>query len=323
MSAMRSLVAPLPALLLLVATGCPASSESPGPEPTRAPPAAATAEPAADRDEAPLSPPAVAAPLLHAVAHDTLEARTLTLPGTTVALQLVPLSLRSSAGGAEEPSSRTLWVARTETTWDAYDVFVYGLDEPTGTLDGAGHGAAEDADAIVRPSQPYVLADYGFGHAGFPVICVSAAGAQDFCAWLSARTGRRCRLPTEAEWEAVCRAAHPDGGSTDGDAATALLAGAWLRDNAGRKSRAVGTRAPDVLGLHDLLGNVTEWCTTDADGPVARGGSWQDRALDVDCAARKLPTAAWNATDPQIPKSRWWLADANFAGFRVVCDDDP
>jgi formylglycine-generating enzyme required for sulfatase activity len=155
---------------------------------------------------------------------------------------------------------------------------------------------------------------------------VSAAGAEAFCAWLSARTGRGYRLPTEAEWEAVCRAAHERAGAGDGSGAgdsETRLAGAWLRDNSERKSHAVATREADALGLNDVLGNVTEWCTTADGGHAARGGCWQDRALDVDCTARKLPSVAWNATDPQLPKSRWWLADANFAGFRVVCDDEP
>jgi hypothetical protein len=53
---------------------------------------------------------------------------------------------------------------------------------------------------------------------------------------------------------------------------------------------------------------------------VLRGGSFLDPAGEVGCAPRKFPSPAWNASDPQFPKSRWWLADAPFAGFRVVCE---
>jgi formylglycine-generating enzyme required for sulfatase activity len=313
MSTMRAIIV----LLLLFATGCPASSDSSGPEPTRALPPPASAEAAgteaadAIAPDATDRPPAAPAPEPQLAAVAAGSARVVTLPGTAVSFELVPVVLPTRPGSGRLDDGRTLWVARTETTWDAYDVFVYGLDEPAQTdLDGGV------ADAIVRPSQPYVLADYGFGHAGYPVICVSAAGAEAYCAWLSARTGRRYRLPTEAEWEAVCRG----GQHESGDAA---LVGAWLRDNAERKSHAVATRAADALGLHDVLGNVTEWCSAGDGDHVARGGCWQDRALDVDCDGRKVPSASWNATDPQLPKSRWWLADANFAGFRVVCEDAP
>ncbi|HZL99909.1 MAG TPA: SUMF1/EgtB/PvdO family nonheme iron enzyme [Planctomycetota bacterium] len=275
-------------LILFGLTGC-AESASTGAEPTPPPPPAASAEPAApaevvatpapDPADAP-APPETAPP-----APPLVE----TIPGTTLSIELLPV--------APLPG---LYVSKTEITWELYDAFVFGLDQPA-------------PDAIVRPSKPYVLADYGFGHAGYPVICASPKGAEAFCAWLTARTGRRHRLPTEAEWEAVCRAARRE----------PLLDHAWLKDNSGKKSHPVASKAPDALGLHDLLGNVTEWCTTADGGHVARGGCWKDPAEGLDCAARKVPDKSWNKTDPQLPKSQWWLADANFAGFRVVCEVRP
>src|SRR5438094_730819 len=51
---------------------------------------------------------------------------------------------------------------------------------------------------------------------------------------------------------------------------------------------------------------------------VDRGGSWVDRPEHVGPNARARQTPAWNETDPQFPKSRWWLADAPFVGFRIV-----
>ena len=56
---------------------------------------------------------------------------------------------------------------------------------------------------------------------------------------------------------------------------------------------------------------------------VLLGGSYLDTAETGACTARKPPTPAWNATDPNIPKSPWWLADGSFIGFRVVCDVGP
>jgi hypothetical protein len=49
------------------------------------------------------------------------------------------------------------------------------------------------------------------------------------------------------------------------------------------------------------------------------GACYKDQAGDP-CAVRKTPSREWNDTDPQIPKSIWWLSDAPFAGFRVVCE---
>jgi formylglycine-generating enzyme required for sulfatase activity len=223
------------------------------------------------------------------------------IPGTTVDIELLPVP--------DELLGRPLWVARTETTWDAYDAFVFKLDAPA--------EVPADLDAVVRPSHPYILADYGFGHAGFPVISVSHAGASAYCQWLSALTGRRYRLPTEAEFDALCAAAFPEHTSA------ALGVHAWTFESSDDQTHAVGSLVPDGLGLHDLLGNASEWCTA-ADGtPVSKGGAYLDRLDRVTCGNRRQPTPAWNMRDPQIPKSRWWLSDASFAGFRIVCEDEP
>jgi hypothetical protein len=67
-----------------------------------------------------------------------------------------------------------------------------------------------------------------------------------------------------------------------------------------------------------MLGNVAEWVTS-ADGrPMVRGGSFTDPPEQVSPVARATQSPAWNETDPQFPKSRWWLADAPFVGFRIV-----
>jgi hypothetical protein len=51
------------------------------------------------------------------------------------------------------------------------------------------------------------------------------------------------------------------------------------------------------------------------------GGCYKD-AAGSPCSMQKIPVPEWNDTDPQIPKSIWWLSDAPFAGFRVVCEGE-
>ena len=81
----------------------------------------------------------------------------------------------------------------------------------------------------------------------------------------------------------------------------------------------MAAKEPDALGLYDVYGNAAEWCTAADDTGVTLGGSYRDGAEKIGCAARVPPSDAWNASDPQFPKSIWWLADAGFVGFRVVC----
>jgi formylglycine-generating enzyme required for sulfatase activity len=234
---------------------------------------------------------------------------TQTLAGTAQSFQMVPVpggQVTLHEGAAERVVEvAPFFIAVTETTWDLYDVFVFGFDKAQTT---------PEADAVTRPSRPYVSPDRGFGHAGYAAISLTHMGAEHYCKWLSAKTGRRYRLPAEAEWSRACLA----GGVTPERAEEH----AWALENAERAPHPVARRKPDALGVHDLWGNVMEWCTG-ADGkPVAMGGSFRQPLAELGCSARAIPTRAWQETDPQVPKSVWWLSDAEFAGFRVVCEMD-
>jgi formylglycine-generating enzyme required for sulfatase activity len=230
------------------------------------------------------------------------------VPATAYSFEMLPIP--GSADGAIAP----FCMAKTEMTWEAFDVFIYSLDEPADAPARIG-----GPDAVTRPSKPYLPPDRGFGHEGFAAIGMSHHTAKQFCAWLSRKTGRPYRLPTEAEWEHACRAGSP-GAYSFGDDVSMLNDHAWSIANAEARPHAVGGLKPNAWGLHDMHGNVAEWC----DGPdgqgVTRGGSYLDAADKLTCAARMMQTPAWNASDPQVPKSKWWLANAPFVGFRVVCD---
>lgn len=217
---------------------------------------------------------------------------TLTVPGTRHSIDMRPM-----------PDSKAM-VSAHEVSWDLYDTLVYRLDEGADEPEGNG--------VVTRPTKPYLMADRGWGHAGFPAISVSHRGAEAFCKWLSAKTGRAWRLPTVAEWTALC--------ASSGITPRTVESYAWCKSNSKRKTHSLGSRQPDANGLYDLHGNVSEWCTTDGGGFVLMGGSFKDHIDATPCGIRKEPIPEWNDTDPQIPKSVWWLSDAPFAGFRVVCD---
>jgi hypothetical protein len=224
-----------------------------------------------------------------------------TIPGTLVAFDMVAVPGGTVVVDGRPVTVPSFHIGRTEVTWDMYDVFALGLDTSA---------APAGADAEARPSEPYGAPDQGWGHAGYPAMNVTRAGADAFAAWLSRRTGRTYRLPSEAEWRLAAERAAARGVSTDDVA--------WHAGNAGGRAHPVAQKAPDALGLHDLFGNVAEWVVP-ADGAlVVLGGSYRDPAETIGPTARLAQQHAWNERDPQLPRSRWWLTDAPFVGFRLV-----
>jgi formylglycine-generating enzyme required for sulfatase activity len=238
----------------------------------------------------------------------------ITLPNTTASMHMVPIPAgtitiadESAPGGQRTIEVGPFWMSQTEVTWDMFDIYVYRLDEVE--PDPA-------ADAITRPSKPYLPPDRGFGHAGYPAISIASDAAAQFCTWLSAKTGKRFRLATEAEWEYAAQ----------GPAIVEQIPVdelAWHAGNSEGKTHPVGEKLPNGFSLHDTLGNVAEW-TIGLDGkPVTRGGSFADLPEALSPQIRAPYSRAWQSRDPQIPKSKWWLSDGPFVGFRVVCEPEP
>jgi formylglycine-generating enzyme required for sulfatase activity len=234
------------------------------------------------------------------------------------------------------------WMEKCEVTWNEYELFMYPEDEKKLAKATTGETYVDKlADAVTRPSKPYVEMSFGMGKYGYPAISMTQHAANKYCHWLSAKTGHFYRLPTEAEWEYACRA----GTKTAyffGNNADKLEDYAWFAKNSDFKYQKVGKKKPNPWGLHDMYGNVVEWCldqydpdfykqfaNVEADNPwnratkpyphSVRGGSWDDEDPNLlRSAARRGSERSWKAQDPQLPKSFWYFSDAQFVGFRIV-----
>lgn len=275
---------------------------------------------------------------------------TQTIPGTDVSFDMTFIpsgkflmgspesepTRNADEGPQHEVAIDSLWVGTVEVTWDIFELF---LAENKSGFEGLSDEKREAVDAVSRPTPAFEDPSMGMGREGFPVVNVSPYAALTFCQWLSIITEKFYRLPTEAEWEYICRA----GARTAyhfGDDPGQLDEYAVYYDNSNGQYAQGGTKKPNAWGVYDMHGNVAEWTLDEysADfyaasagmvrnpwkkptsllGRVYRGGSWDDEAEDLRSAARRKSTIALQKGDPQIPKSFWWYTNAQFIGFRLV-----
>jgi len=154
-----------------------------------------------------------------------------------------------------------------------------------------------------------------------PAVGMRWHGAMGYSEWVSALTGQRYRLPTEAELEYAARAGSTAAGPDKADEV------AWYKENAEKKTHLTGTKKPNAFGLCDLMGNVWEYAveyhTPPEYRPVLRGGAWNTPGAELRFAARQEINPAWYERDPNRPRSMWWLTDGPFIGFRLVRFVDP
>jgi formylglycine-generating enzyme required for sulfatase activity len=295
----------------------------------------------------------LAAPVTSARQTPALEKYTETIPNTKFTFEMVPIPAGTFMMGspASEPgrqadegpqhkvSIAAFYMAAKEVTWDEYDEFAFSYDLRRKRKLGLT-GPKDAGDAVSRPTPPYADESWGWGKEAQPVIGITQHAAAKYCEWLSARTGKKYRLPTEAEWEYAARAGTTTAYSF-GDDPAALPDHAWLKSNSEEQPHVGGAKKPNAWGLFDMHGNAAEWtqdkydagfyAESPADNPVnapgdefyphvVRGGSWDDEPAGLRSAARQASKEAWSRRDPQNPKSRWWHTDATFVGFRVVAE---
>ncbi|MBI5801434.1 MAG: SUMF1/EgtB/PvdO family nonheme iron enzyme [Verrucomicrobia bacterium] len=282
-----------------------------------------------------------------------MKAYTNAIVGTEVSYSVVPIpagqfSMGSPLGekgrDANEGPQRTVkispfWMGTHEITWNEFELFMY-VDEEKKFKDRIKSNDAIDkvSDAVARPTKPYVEMSFGMGKDGYPAISMTQHAANKYCQWLSAKTGHFYRLPTEAEWEYAARAGTKTAYSWGDDVADAKQY-AWFEANSDFKYQKVGKKKPNPWGLYDIHGNVAEWCMDQYEPnyekvktalvdpwlkqaspypQAARGGSWDDGIAKLRSAARRGSDKSWKQQDPQLPKSIWYLTDAQFLGFRIV-----
>jgi formylglycine-generating enzyme required for sulfatase activity len=286
-----------------------------------------------------------------------------TIRGSDVAFQMVPIrggkflmgspndepDRKADEGPQHEVSVEAFWIGRCEVTWDEYNLWagvIPGLaTDDIGTSEaGSGDEQRQQAeliaDAITRPSKPYTDATFGMGKSGYPAFGMTQLAARCYCKWLSAKTGRYYRLPTEAEWEYACRAGTTTAFSC-GDDPGQLEDYGWFFFNADDRCQPVGRKRPNAWGLYDMHGNVSEW-VLDAYDPdyyslcsgrtvhnplvvpktvyprVVRGGCWDSDPDRLRSAARQASDPSWKSEDPRDPQSIWQFTTPVSPGFRVV-----
>jgi formylglycine-generating enzyme required for sulfatase activity len=230
------------------------------------------------------------------------------------------------------------YLSSTEMTLDLFIIYYqetmtekkvqFGTEEPSA-----------DVDTISGPTPVYGDLAMGSDH-DHPAVAMTWHNAVVFCRWLSEKTGKEYRLPTEAEWEYACRAGTSNLFGTVNEEEK-LVDTTWYDENSDGLTQAVATKEPNAWGLHDMSGNVREWVydfyspeaysrsvsedtVVNPTGPesgkvhVARGGDYSSFPEELRCSARAFEDPDWRALDPQMPKSEWWLPFMDIIGFRVA-----
>jgi len=294
------------------------------------------------------------------------------IPGTDVSFEMVAVPggifkmgspenepLRDKdEGPVRQVKVTRFFMAKAEVSWDEYLAF-FQATSSQGRKES--EEVNDEVDGITGPTPPWGAPDQGWGKGDRPAITMTWHAADVYCKWLSQTTGKKYRLPTEAEWEYASRGGtrtpYPFAGSPKDYSSKGFLRKIISPDtaiintyvvyelNSNGKTREQEDVKPNPFGLKNMPGNVAEFCSDyytpgtygtykgkvveDPKGPkkgrehVIRGGSFRSDAKDVRSAARDFTrTTEWLMTDPQMPKSIWWYSDALDVGFRVVCEAD-
>ncbi len=253
------------------------------------------------------------------------------------------------------------FMAEVEVTWDQYWLFYASTMSEGRTPPETvyANNSNPEVDAVTGPTPPFGFPDQGWGGGERPAITMTHYAAETFCQWLSLKTGKKYRLPTEAEWEYAARGGTETPYFFGGSPKDFSDQGFWRKFFAAKtdsisayviyaKNSNNRTQEPSMVkanpfGLKNMMGNVMEYCADKYDPEaygkggesvtdpvvtegaewVVRGGNYTSDAADLRAASRDCSKHDnWLKTDPQQPKSIWWYSDIRGIGFRVVCEPD-
>jgi len=295
------------------------------------------------------------------------------IPGTAVSFNMLAIpggtfrmgsASKEAFHQADEAPVRNVTVsqffmAEVEVTWDMYWAFFSNTMSEGRTPPETvyANNSRPDVDAVSGPTPPFGNPDQGWGSGSRPAITMTHYAAETFCQWLSLKTGKKYRLPTEAEWEYAARGGtetpyffigKPQDFSDKGflrkffAAKTEVISDYIIYEkNSSNRTQTADKVKANPFGLKNMMGNVMEYCAdkysadaysktgadvtnplnTEGEEWVVRGGQYSSDASDLRCAARSHTFHDnWIKTDPQQPKSIWWYSDIKGIGFRIVCE---
>ncbi|HLF92993.1 MAG TPA: formylglycine-generating enzyme family protein [Planctomycetota bacterium] len=248
------------------------------------------------------------------------------VPGTKLVFEMVPLKggpvkVGSPEGekdrrkdeAVRELALQPFQIGARKVTWAEFNAYFETKDPP-------------GVDAVTRPTR--ATAYFGqveipsdFLDPKRPVTNVRWHSAMGYCSWLSVKTGRYFRLPTEAEWEVAARAGSAAAGPEP------LDDHAWHKGNSEERTHVGGEKKANAFGLYDTIGNLWEYALEPYElpgyGPVVRGGCWNSKGPELRFAHRQPILMEWFEADPNRPRSVWWLTSNDVSqGFRIVCVAD-
>ena len=161
------------------------------------------------------------------------------------------------------------------------------------------------------------------GYENYPVVWVTWYGANEFCQWLSQKTGKKYQLPTEAqrEYAAGGGSLHQKWAGTNSERMLALYA--WYEANSDKKTHQVGGKFPNLFGLYDMTGNVWEWCSDWSNADYYQNSPKINPSGPATGEYRSLRGGDWGADaehsmityrNDNSPDNDW-----DGIGFRIVC----